>query len=149
MAVKQSLSLDCGSLANKAAPQSYHKEVSGNCTGVTQAGGGAPNAIPEIGFWSQLSTHSHGSLSQLMYSACKIRVFFPWVGLVCVSAALMFFFGLRWGPSTNILKKLLGQSRLESLTLAMAWFWPSYKWVLLVKGWFNLCYQKSNSKCRS
>ena len=89
------------------------------------------------------------SLSQLMYFACKIGVFFPWVGLVCVSAALMFLFGLRWGPSTNILKKLLGQSGLVSLTLDMAWFWPSYKWVLLVKGRFNLWYQKSNSKCRS
>lgn len=49
MAVKQSLSLDYEYLTSEAATQSYHKEVPGNCTGVTQAGGGAPNAIPEIG----------------------------------------------------------------------------------------------------
>lgn len=60
MAVKQSLSLDYEYLTSEAATQSYHKEVSGNCTGVTQEGGGAPNATPEIGLRSQLSTHSHG-----------------------------------------------------------------------------------------
>lgn len=49
MAVKQSLSLDYEYLTSEAATQSYDKEVPGNCTGVTQAGGGSPNVILEIG----------------------------------------------------------------------------------------------------
>lgn len=80
MAVKQSLSLDYECLTSEAVTQSYHKEVSGNCTGVTQAGGGAPNETPEIGLRSQLSTQSR-SLSQLMYFACKIGVFFSLGGV--------------------------------------------------------------------